>query len=612
MSDERAGQAERAEDRVGRLSAARRELLSLWLAEEWPDAAVGAPYAAPETEEERVLARLWQDVLEVERVGVADDYFALGGDSVHAIVIVARAREAGLHLSAQDLFEQRTVRALARLAVPVEETAPPADGVADEPGLPLGPMQQGMLYHSVGGSSPGAYVVQVTCRLVGALDREAFRVAWQEVVEATPALRACFRFARGAPPRQVVRRAAEVPVTFADWRSVPPKERATRLARHLEADREKGFDLSEAPLLRLTVFQEADDSHRCVWTHHHLVLDGWSQQLVLRDVLDLYHALLRGERPGPPVRPSFPRYLEWISARDPAPDEEYWRGRLAGLGAPTGIAGPGCVDGQVVAARRREATLRFPAATTERLRAFCREQGVTPATVLAGGWGLVLAAQHAAEDVVFGLTASGRPEELPGATEMVGLFINTLPLRLRCPADARVLPWLRRTQRAMTELREHQYLPLSRIERGAGRGRSGGLFDSIVVVENFPAWVGDGYGSQRLRVTEPAVLVDEGYPLVLEITPGPPVSLRARHDPARLDRVRTRAALAAIEAYADALPADPAATLAEVIGRMAERSRRYAEEERRAGGERGERRLRAVRRRHAVLPEAGATPGGDG
>ncbi|GHE27209.1 hypothetical protein GCM10017673_31640 [Streptosporangium violaceochromogenes] len=603
---------ERAEDRVGRLSAARRELLSLWLAEDAPDGAVGAPYVAPETEEERVLARLWREVLEVERVGVADDYFALGGDSIHAIVIVARAREAGLHLSAQDLFDQRTVRALARLAVPVEEPAPPAGEAAGEPGLPLGPMQQGMLYHSVGGSSPGAYVVQVTCRLAGALDREAFRAAWREVVAATPALRTCFRFAQGTPPRQVVRRAAEVPVEFADWRPMPAEERAARLARYLEADRDRGFELSEAPLLRLAVFQEADDGHRCVWTHHHLVLDGWSQQLVLRDVLDAYHALLRGERPNPPARPSFPRYLEWLAARDPASDEEYWRHRLAGLGAPTGIAGPGCADGQVIATRRREATLRFSAATTERLRVFCRERGLTPATVLAGGWGLVLAARHAAEDVVFGLTASGRPEELPGATEMVGLFINTLPLRLHCPAGARVLPWLRQAQRAMTELREHQHLPLSRIERGAGRGRSGGLFDSIVVVENFPTWVGDGYGSPRLRVAEPAVLVDEGYPLVLEITPGPPMSLRARYDPGRLDHVRTRAALVAIEAYADALPADPEATLAEVAGGMAERSRRYAEEEREAGRERGERRLRAVRRRRAALPETGATPGGGG
>ena len=116
---------ERAEDRIGRLSAARRELLSLWLAEEWPDTTASVPYAAPDTAEEHVLTRLWQEVLEVGRVGVDDDYFALGGDSIHAIVIVARAREAGMHLSAQDLFEQRTVRAIARLAVPVERKRAP-------------------------------------------------------------------------------------------------------------------------------------------------------------------------------------------------------------------------------------------------------------------------------------------------------------------------------------------------------------------------------------------------------------------------------------------------------------------------------------------------------
>lgn len=602
---------ERAEDRIGRLSAARRELLSLWLAEEWPDTTASVPYAAPDTAEEHVLTRLWQEVLEVGRVGVDDDYFALGGDSIHAIVIVARAREAGMHLSAQDLFEQRTVRAIARLAVPVEETSRHAGEAADESELPLGPMQQGMLYHSVGGSSPGAYVVQVTCRLVGELDRDAFRAAWQEVVTATPALRTCFRFAQGNRPQQVVRRAVVVPVEFADWRSAPAEEQATRLARHLEADRVQGFRLSEAPLLRLAVFQETDDSHRCVWTHHHLVLDGWSQQLVLRDVLDCYHALLRGERPDVPVRPSFSGYLEWISDRDSAADEKYWRRRLTGLGVPTRIAGPGCVDGQVIAARRRETTLWIPASTTERLGTFCREQGLTLGTVLIGGWGLLLAAHHAVEDVVFGVTVSGRPAELPGATQMVGLFINTLPLRLRCPGDTRLLRWLGETQRAMTELREHQHLPLSRIERGTGRGRSGGLFDSIVVVENFPARVGDGYGSPQLGIAEPAVLVDEGYPLVLEITPGPSVLLRARHDPNRLDHVRVRAVLAAIETYAEALPAGPADTLTVVLERMAERSRRHVDEGRRAGRERGEQRLRATRRKRATPLETEARPGGD-
>nr|ABL74941.1 TlmV [Streptoalloteichus hindustanus] len=602
---------ERSEDRVGRLSAARRELLALWLAEEPSEVTGSTPHADPATAEEHVLARVWREVLEVERIGVDDDYFALGGDSIHAIVIVARAREAGLHLTAQDLFEQRTVRALARLAVPVEETGLPEAEAPDRADLPLGPMQQGMLYHSVGGSSAGAYVVQVTCRLVGDLDRDAFRAAWQEVVTATPALRACFRFAEGDEPRQVVVPDVVVPMDFTDWRPLSTEERTARLEEHLDADRERGFALSEAPLSRLAVFQEADDRHVCVWTHHHLILDGWSQQHVLRDVLDRYDALVRGERTTPPSRPSFAAYLDWLADQDPAADETYWRDRLAGFGAPTRVAGPGCVDGQVVAARRREATLRISEQATEKLGAFCREHGVTAGSVLTAGWGLLLAGHHSVDDVLFGVTVSGRPAELPGATEMVGLFINTLPLRLNCPADTTATRWLANTQHTMAELREHQHLPLSRVERAAGRGRSGGLFDSIVVVENFPTWVGDGSGSARLRVEEPAVLIDEGYPLVLEITPGATVLLRARYDPNRLDHARVHAALVALETYVDALGSDPTTTLAVLRTRMVERWQEHVDEGRRSSRERGEQRLRAARRRAETVTEPETTSGGD-
>ncbi|MEU7137700.1 condensation domain-containing protein [Streptomyces sp. NPDC046261] len=562
------------DERIGRLSPAQRALLDRWVTEDLaeaeadPDADTYAgddayPAAArpahrpPGTGAERVLAAVWQEVLEADRVGLDDDYFALGGDSIHAIVIVAKARQAGLGVEAQDLFEART---LAEVAARATEVSGPtaADPAPAGPRTEhrLTPMQQGMLYHSAGGSTPGAYVVQVCCRLTGELDENAFHDAWQAVVSANPALCAAFRWADRPLPVQVVDPAARIPLESADWRQRTPAERAGDFDRFLDADRERGFDLTHAPLARLALFREDEHAYRCVWTHHHLVLDGWSQQLVLRDVLECYARLRAGRAAAPPRRPPFSDYLDRLAGREGA-DEAYWRRALAGVPGPSRVAGPGCRDGQVVAVRRAEREHRLTVATGEALTAFCRRHGLTPAAVLHGGWATLLAAHCGQDDVVFGTTLAGRPADLPGVTECVGLFINTLPLRVRCGATTSTLQWLHGLQRDLTELRAHEHVPLSRVERGLGLGWGDGLFDSILVVENFPAWVADGHLAGGLRVERPTALVDEGYPLVLEATVGGSPALRARYDPHRVDGHRLQARLAAFDDYLQLVTGDP-------------------------------------------------------
>ncbi|EME96504.1 condensation domain-containing protein [Streptomyces mobaraensis NBRC 13819 = DSM 40847] len=596
------------DDRLARLSDNQRALLDRWLAE---DPAGGAGPLRPDgrpprTEAERILAGVWEEVLETGGIGADDDYFALGGDSVHAIVIVAKARQAGLALTAHDLFEARTLAAVARRAAPAGPAEPVPDAGGGAVRYPLTPMQQGMLYHSAGGSTPGAYVVQVCCRLTGDLDVAAFRTAWQAVLSANPALAVSFHWSDGSPPEQVVDPDARVTVDTADWRDRTPAERDDAFARFLDTDRAAGFDLARAPLMRLTLFREGEHAYRCVWTHHHLVLDGWSQQLVLRDVLDCYMRLRAGRGAEPPARPSFTGHLRRLERQDGI-DEEFWRDHLGGLPAPSRVAGPGCRDGRVVAVRRAEHRHRVSAATGRELTGFCRRHGLTPAAVLHGGWAVLLSLHCGQDDVVFGTTLSGRPEDLPGVTECVGLFINTLPLRVRCGEDTDVVDWLHGVQSDLAALRDHAHVPLSRVERGLGLGRGGGLFDSIMVVENFPAAVADGHEAGGLRVTEPRALVDEGYPLVLEATTGDRPVLHARYDPHRLAGGRVQALLAAFDDYLRAVTADPARPLPDLRAVLA---RDHA---RRDGAARGRRRaadrtrLTLARRRPATTTE-GETP----
>ncbi|SHZ30530.1 non-ribosomal peptide synthase/amino acid adenylation enzyme [Mycobacteroides abscessus subsp. abscessus] len=574
-------------DAADGLSEARRELLALWLQEDSAGQADTA-YIPPQTEHEHVFVQIWSDVLGVARVGVADDYFALGGDSIHAIVIVARLQAAGLHIVAQDLFEHRTIREVAALATPAADPAGPQPVTAAGTALRLGPMQQGMLYHAVAGRTPGAYLVQVICRLIGELDEDLFAAAWQYVVAANPALRTSFLLSEGEHPHQLVHDDPDqsvMLVTFVQWRGGHGS-----LQQELERDRAQGFELTRAPLMRLTVLRESEEQRLCVWTHHHLILDGWSQQLVLRDVFDCYASLRDGDPRPVTLRRPFSDYLDWLARRDQVADENYWSQRLAGLAALTPIAGPERVGPQP---GRAELCWEIAARSTEQLDSLCRRAGLTLAAVLVGGWMLTLAARHHSEEALCGLTVSGRPPELTGATEIVGMFVNTLPLRVPCPRSQSVLDWLGSVQHSITELIDHQHISLGKIEGLAGRRAAGGLFDSIVVMENFPAHLGQQMPG-GLRVAEPAIVMHEDYPLVLEIVPGTSVQLRMRYDRARLDTVHAEAAQAAIGGYLDAVLADPAQTLGAVLGEIADASTRWSEQ----------RRHEARQRAHAAMGSA--------
>ncbi|SFQ68557.1 condensation domain-containing protein [Amycolatopsis rubida] len=586
--------------RVERLSGTKRELLSRWLA--------GSPAAAaPETGAERTVAAIWREVLDLGEVGRDDDYFALGGDSVHAIVIVAKLEEAGLRITAQDLFDLATVRGVAERAVlGAVPSVPPGPSRTEHP---LGPMQEGMLYHSAGGSGPGAYVVQVCCSLTGELDPAAFRAAWAAVLAATPALRASFGWAGRAEPHQVVAATAEPDVEFLDWRDRGVPERAEALAEYLDRDRERGFDLGRAPLFRLALMRESATGWRCVWTHHHLILDGWSQQLVLADVLASYAALQTGAEPRLPRRPAMPDYLDWLRPRDAAADLAFWGRQFAGLPGPSRIAGPGCVRGQVLAPRRGEVAVTVPESATAALNSLCRGHGLTVSTVLYGVWGLLLGELCASADVVFGVTVSGRPPSLPGATELVGMLINTLPLRVRCTGEAAVLPWLRELRDRLAGMREHGHLPLSRITRAIGLNRGETLFDTIVVIENFPVAVTGGT-SGALAIGDVRTLVDEGYPLVLEAVPGAEIRLRARHDPSRLTAAEVRGMLDACTGCLDALVADPAQPVSRLRARLAERHRLSREQEFLDRRDSAGQQLRTARRRGAA--DIGGTHAGEG
>ena len=431
---------------------------------------------------------------------------------------------------------------------------------------PLAPAQEGMLFHSLLTPDSGVYVDQLSTLLRGDLDDlrvAALEEACRRLLERHAILRTGFLWRDLARPLQVVHARVEPEIVHEDWRGLPEAEQERRLADLLAADRRRGFMLERAPLVRWRFVQTAEHDRWLVWTHHHLLLDGWSFSALGAELLATYAALSAGVEPVWSPRPPYRDYIAWLERQDPAAAEEYWRRTLAGWSEPTPL----------VFRREREdtgetgggsaQTALAPAATAA-LQEQARRHRLTLNTLVQAAWGLLLARTSGEDDAVFGITVSGRPPEVPGIERMIGLFINTLPLRLTAAPALRLGPWLEELQRGQAELRQHEHTPLVRVQGWSGVPRGRDLFDSILVFESYPREAamqgGQGGGAaegQRLGVADSIASEQTNYPLTVLAIPGEVVlplhpRTRARLEAAGLlDRLAAGVELLAPQGYLD-------------------------------------------------------------
>jgi amino acid adenylation domain-containing protein len=426
---------------------------------------------------------------------------------------------------------------------------------------PLTPLQAGMLFHCLNEQGEGLYVNQLTCELRGRLDERAFEAAWREAVRANPVLRTAFEWEGVDEPLQVLLREVELPFRSEDWRDTPGDEIEARLGRLASADRRRGFNLDEAPLLRLWLLRTGDEAHRFVFTHHHILLDGWSLPNLLRQVFALY-ATGREGRPGAiePPRP-FRDYIEWLDARGLSEAEAFFRRAFDGFEGPTPLGPAGGVPG----AGRGQAFAALPPEATRALGEAARRSRLTPSTFVQGAWALLLGARAGQRDVVYGTTVSGRPAELRGVEEMVGLFINTLPVRARWTPDERLVDWLAAQQAHAVELRQHEHAPLNAVRRWAGAPPGEPLFDSAVIFENYPVDAALRASLPGLDVATVRALETDNFALSLTAVPGPSLRLTLGHDLTRFDRGAAERLLARFVRLLERMAERPESRLGDLV-----------------------------------------------
>ncbi|MET0396505.1 MAG: condensation domain-containing protein, partial [Longimicrobiaceae bacterium] len=436
---------------------------------------------------------------------------------------------------------------------------------------PLTPMQEGMLFHTLDEQGQGTYVGQMVLTLRGAPEAPLFLRAWQAAMERHPALRTRFEWDGLERPLQVVAGRAAPEFVQHDWRELDEAGQRAGLEAYLEEDRRRGVDVRRAPLMRLALFRTGDDRWELVWTHHHLVLDGWSLPLFFRDVLDLYEGYAQGRQVRlAGVRPHRD-YVAWLAEQDLARAEAAWREALDGFAAPTPLPLDGAAPRPGNAAAgpggHGEAGLRLDAERTARLQAFARAEGLTLNTLLQAAWGLLLARRSGEADVVFGATVSGRPPRLAGAEEMVGLFINTLPVRVRVRPEMVVGEWLRELQARQAVLREHEHTPLVQLRKWSEVPAGQPLFESAFSFSNYPV---DAALTQRdvgFRVESARVIERDDIPLFLSAAvQGEGVDIQLGHQLSRVAPASAARLLEELGVLLDQLAADPRLPLDRVTG----------------------------------------------
>ncbi len=342
-------------------------------------------------------------------------------------------------------------------------------------------MQQGMFFHNQLDRS--AYVTQIFPLFEGELSTAHFRKAWQLVSNRHDIFRTAFV---GEETRllQLVVDSVDVPWQEHDWRGLSADEQRERFARYRREDKAAGFDFTKAPLQRIALFRLADDRWQMLWTHHHMLLDGWCVPLVYKEVMLAYRLLSRGESVQWPDAPVYENYIQWLQRRDADEARGFWRAALDGIEAPTPLAIDRLPKDRNNGVRERAFTLGT--AETQRLEAFARTHHTTVNTLVQLAWGTLLHRYSGESQVVFGAITSGRPAEVRGIEEMIGLFINTVPVKITFAANAPVSSLVADVHRAFQQSQEHSYLPLHEIQKQSGIAAGTPLFDSLLVFENYP------------------------------------------------------------------------------------------------------------------------------
>uniref|UniRef100_A6VYG2 Amino acid adenylation domain n=1 Tax=Marinomonas sp. (strain MWYL1) TaxID=400668 RepID=A6VYG2_MARMS len=461
-------------------------------------------YIAPQSDMERMLCEIWQEVLGVERVGITDNFFHLGGDSIRSVQLVSRAIKLGVQIEVRDIFECYTIRDICKNiktgCQKVVETTESGDSeltsktaiseiesqfTAIEDIFSATPMQAGMLFHDLLDENGGLYITQITYDF-RALSVKCFKKAWHQTVLRHEALRTAFIFTNEESLQQVIVKDFELEWQEDDCTCLTIDEREMLFQRRLEEEKRKGFDYSKPPLMRFNLFHLGDGCYRFLWTCHHALFDAWSSSIIWSDLKEIYEALLRNCNDSLNASVGFSQYLKWLSRQDFGRAQEYWTEQLAWVESPMRL-GIELTENECNPADIIEVEMELSQSETQSLRHLAQQTNTTLSNVFLGAWAYLLHCYSGDEQVLFGSTVSGRPSSLSDVEKIVGLFINTVPIGVAIEdRSVNLFTWLQSIQSSQIDREAFSYMSLSEIQSFSNVKCEAGesLFDTVLIYEN--------------------------------------------------------------------------------------------------------------------------------
>lgn len=401
---------------------------------------------------------------------------------------------------------------------------------------PLSPLQQGLLFHALHAPESDQYCEQIHWTYDGLLDKGVLKQAWGELIQAHPILRTRFMWEGVDSPVQMVESMVELPWYEQDWRQFTVEKQVDQLAQYLKYDREQGFDLSKVCALRLHLICLGDSRHEFIFTHHHILLDGWCLPLLQQELANRYAAIVGGKRSIIPSAPPYERYIEWLQQQDRHIAQIFWAEQLRGIEAPTPLSmnRPGSVlDARRPIELQHEKIHILSQEFTTQLQRFGREFKITLNTLFQFAWAKVLSVYSGQDEVIFGATISGRSAMLPHIDRMVGLFINTLPVCVRLNNPQDLLTQLLALQGKIQSINQYGYLSLSEIQNSCSEiSAEHSLFYSLFVFENYPVNKNNVHYAKHLELQHVRYYEKTNYPLALMVMPGEQLCFKAVYDEA--------------------------------------------------------------------------------
>lgn len=548
-----------------------------------PDITGTNHYVEPKTDKEKIIAEIWRDLLGLKKISVHDNFFELGGDSLQIIQMVSRARRRNIDITPELVFKNQSLKKLSENASELNSTMEEEIDIDKSFQVPrelierwtkthpsekgqqfyaLTPIQAGILFNQEMEKKAGININQQIISITGNIELDIFKNAWRILFQRNDSLRTSYHFDQEIP-FQVVHESVEPEFEKLDFSKKNDGDRAISLEKLIIEDRERGFDVKKPPLMRLKLITLGKGRTKIIWTFHQLLADGWSTVILWQEFFKYLNDTKHRKALDPEPRAQYRDYISWLSHQKSQLSQKFWSKLLKDMPDRTPL--PVSINQNNPPLKAYASIMtKVSEQTVKKLNHIAKEFHLTMNSIIQSAWSIIYSKYTGSSDIIYGINVSGRPGNLKEIEWIVGLFINTLPVRVKLDWNLSTVELGRKLQSIFMEMKEFEHTPIWDITHWTKRVRSSRdeqLFEVIVGFDNFPFDETVSKGTNQIRIDNSQVIERTGYPFVLDILPGHAMDLKITFDQRKYQQAFIQRLIENLKTLIDRIADDPSKKL---------------------------------------------------